>query len=171
MNLKNNTIIKDLKDETAILRTENEHLMRKVDELDQGARLKNIRIFKLKETDNEILINKVTELFQSKMGIRANNEDILSCTRIGKKAGNKTRGILLELANISLKNKIYEKKKLLKGSGVVIKEDLTGNLLKLMELAIEKNSLRNVWSHRGNVYVYKNNKRHLISCESDLNKL
>nr|CAH7726438.1 unnamed protein product [Callosobruchus chinensis] len=44
MNLKNDTVIKDLKDETAILRSENEHLMRKVDELDQGARLKNIRI-------------------------------------------------------------------------------------------------------------------------------
>nr|CAI5861657.1 unnamed protein product [Callosobruchus analis] len=50
MNQKNNTIIKDLKYETAILRTENEHLMRKVNELDQKARLKNIRIFKLKET-------------------------------------------------------------------------------------------------------------------------
>nr|CAI5828147.1 unnamed protein product [Callosobruchus analis] len=171
MNLKNNTIIKDLKDETAILRTENEHLMRQIDELDQKARLKNIRIFKLKETDDEILTNRVTELFQSKMGIRTRNEDILSCTRTGKKAENKTKGILLELANISLKNKIYDKKKLLKGSGVVLKEDLTGNRLKLMELAIEKHSLWHVWSYRRNVYVYKNNKRHLISCESDINKL
>nr|CAH7762135.1 unnamed protein product [Callosobruchus chinensis] len=142
--------------------------MRKVDELDQGARLKNIRIFKLEETDNEILINKVTELFQMKMGIRTNNEDILSCTRIGKKAGNKTRGILLELANIAWKHKIYDKKKLLKGSGVVFKEDLTGNRLKLMELAIEKNSPRHVWSYKGNVYVYK---RHLIGCEPDLSKI
>nr|CAI5845657.1 unnamed protein product [Callosobruchus analis] len=89
MNLKNNTIIKDLKDETAILGTKNEHLMRKVDELDQKARLKNIRIFKLKETDDEILIHRVSELFQSKMGIRTRNEDILSCTRTGKKPKTK----------------------------------------------------------------------------------
>nr|CAI5831401.1 unnamed protein product [Callosobruchus analis] len=63
MNLKNNTIFKDLKDETANLLTKNEHLMTKVDESFLGARLKNIRIFKLKETDNEILIDRVTELF------------------------------------------------------------------------------------------------------------
>nr|CAI5859028.1 unnamed protein product [Callosobruchus analis] len=130
MNLKNNTIFKDLKDETANLRTKNEHLMRKVDEPFQGARQKNIRIFKLKETDNEILIDRNWE-----------------------KGENKTRGILLELANISLKNNIYDKKKLLKGSSVVLKEDLTGNRLKLMELAIEEHSISHVWSYRA-MYMF-----------------
>nr|CAH7754393.1 unnamed protein product [Callosobruchus chinensis] len=57
---------------------------------------------------------------------------------------NRTRGVLLKLSRPLLKQAIYNKKKLLKGSGIVIKEDLTENRMKLLEAAIEKTSLKSV---------------------------
>nr|CAI5821168.1 unnamed protein product [Callosobruchus analis] len=48
-----------------------------------------------------------------------------------------------------------------KGSGVVIKEDLSEYRLKLMDAAIEKTSLRRVWSFSGNIFVLHNNKKSL----------
>nr|CAH7764608.1 unnamed protein product [Callosobruchus chinensis] len=36
---------------------------------------------------------------------------------------------------------------MLKGSGIVVKEDLTDNRLKLMKAAIERASLKRVWSY------------------------
>nr|CAH7752836.1 unnamed protein product [Callosobruchus chinensis] len=48
---------------------------------------------------------------------------------------------------------------MLKGSEIIIKEDLTENRLRLMEAAIDKTTFRSVWSYQGNVYALKNGKR------------
>nr|CAH7716293.1 unnamed protein product [Callosobruchus chinensis]CAH7720604.1 unnamed protein product [Callosobruchus chinensis] len=98
-------------------------------------------------------------------------EDIVFCKRIGKMREGKTRGILLKLANIKLRQRVYNSKKRLKGTGIVIKEDLTENKMKLMEAAIEKTSLRDVWSSMGNVFAMKNNVRHLIDSKAALDNL
>nr|CAI5849925.1 unnamed protein product [Callosobruchus analis] len=60
---------------------------------------------------------------------------------------------------------------MLKGSGMVIKEDLTESRLKLMEAAIEKTSLKKVWSFNGTIYVMKDNQRISVKNKDDLAKL
>nr|CAI5843484.1 unnamed protein product [Callosobruchus analis] len=72
---------------------------------------------------------------------------------------------------MDLRRNIYSKKKMLKGSGVVIKEDLSDYRLKLMDAAIEKISLRRVWSFNGNIFVLHNNKKMRIKSKEDLAKL
>nr|CAH7753485.1 unnamed protein product [Callosobruchus chinensis] len=57
---------------------------------------------------------------------------------------------------------------MLKGSGIVVKEDLTDNRLKLMEAAIERASLKRVWSYNGTIYVMKDNRRISIKNKDDL---
>nr|CAH7721622.1 unnamed protein product [Callosobruchus chinensis] len=57
---------------------------------------------------------------------------------------------------------------MLKGSGIVFKEDLTDNRLKLMEAAIERASLKGVWSYNGTIYVMKDNRRISIKNKDDL---
>nr|CAI5854777.1 unnamed protein product [Callosobruchus analis] len=63
---------------------------------------------------------------------------------------------------------IFNNKKMLKGSGIVVKEDLTDNRLKLMQAAIEKISLKGVWSYNGTIYVMKDNRRISIKNKDDL---
>nr|CAI5841924.1 unnamed protein product [Callosobruchus analis] len=60
---------------------------------------------------------------------------------------------------------------MLKGSGIVVKEDLTEPRLKLMKAAIENTSLKKVWSYSGTIYVMKGNQRISIKNKDDLAKL
>nr|CAI5858687.1 unnamed protein product [Callosobruchus analis] len=60
---------------------------------------------------------------------------------------------------------------MLKGTGLVVKEDLTDNRLKLFECPIEKASFRSVWTYIGSIFILKDNKRLKINNKHDLNKL
>nr|CAI5842932.1 unnamed protein product [Callosobruchus analis] len=72
-----------------------------------------------------------------------------------EKVAKSTRGVLVKPKSLYIKDKIYNSKRLLKGTGVVIKEDLAEAQLKLMETAIKKTSLRNLWRSRRNIFVVK----------------
>ncbi|CAH1986722.1 unnamed protein product [Acanthoscelides obtectus] len=165
------TVVNDLKEETSILRSENEQLMQKIESLDQGATMNNLRIFNLVEKYSENLFEEVINMVSSRMGINIKQEGILECRRLGKKRGGKPTGIILKLNGFVMKQNIYNKKKLLKDPNVSINEDLTENRLKLMEAAIEKTSLRSVWSYLGTVYVLKDNKRISITSQDDIDKI
>nr|CAI5844355.1 unnamed protein product [Callosobruchus analis] len=80
---------------------------------------------------------------------------------------------LLESENDLLlkRRNIYDKKKMLEGSRVVIKEDLSEHRLKLMQYAIETSSLKNVRSYMGKIYIFKDNKRINVTCKEDVDKL
>nr|CAH7748840.1 unnamed protein product [Callosobruchus chinensis] len=81
------------------------------------------------------------------------------------------RGVLVKLKKCIHQSRVYSCKRLLKGTGVVIKEDLGEAKLKLMEAAIKKTSLRSVWSTRGNIFAVKGDVKIMISCEGNLSKL
>nr|CAI5847533.1 unnamed protein product [Callosobruchus analis] len=165
------SVVKELKEETGLLRYENESLLQKLDDIDQAHRANNLRLFQVKENAQENTVEKVINILNSHLGITVKNNDLLSCTRTGKQVNNRTRGILLKLASSSMKLEIYKKKKLLKGTGVVIKEDLTDNRLKLMDAAIEKTSFRNVWFYNGSIYALKGGKRVAIRNKGDVDNL
>nr|CAI5823233.1 unnamed protein product [Callosobruchus analis]CAI5826486.1 unnamed protein product [Callosobruchus analis]CAI5861510.1 unnamed protein product [Callosobruchus analis] len=168
---ENSTVIRELKEETNMLKMENEYLTQKFDTYEQEARSCNLRLFKVKENPQENLKGVIIHLFETHLNIKLNLDDIVFCTRFGKKQDGHSRGILLKLAKVGMKQNIYSKKKMFKGSGVIVKEDLTDARLKLMEAAIEKTSLRSVWSHHGTIMAMKGNHRVTIKTKEDLCKL
>uniref|UniRef100_A0A6P7GIJ4 Uncharacterized protein LOC114343111 isoform X1 n=1 Tax=Diabrotica virgifera virgifera TaxID=50390 RepID=A0A6P7GIJ4_DIAVI len=109
-----------------------EELNEKFDRLDQGNRRMCLRIFNLKEKEKEDTRNEIINLINSKMGLNLKYEDINLCYRIGKQDKDKARAVYLKLNTIENKQTVYAKKKLLKGTGVVIKEDLTNLKLELV---------------------------------------
>nr|CAI5816930.1 unnamed protein product [Callosobruchus analis] len=163
--------ILDQGDSTEDIWYENEALSQKYDQLDQFTRSNNIRIFRLKEKPQEDVTTEVINLLTSHLGVTINANDIYSCMRVGKKLTNTPRGILVKFLKPNIKRNIYKNKKMLKGSGVVIKEDLTENRLKLMDAAIERTTLRSVWSRDGTIYASKGGKVIVIKNKSDLDKL
>nr|CAI5850320.1 unnamed protein product [Callosobruchus analis] len=108
---ENSTVITDIKEEAAILKSENEFLLRKFDDIHQKGRCNSLRIFNLKESEGENLSNEVTQLINSKLGIKIKDGDIITCIRVGEKRGNRPRGVLLKLDNMDLRRNIYSKKK------------------------------------------------------------
>nr|CAI5863150.1 unnamed protein product [Callosobruchus analis] len=159
-----------MKEETAMLKSENNYLLKKIDNMEQENRMNSLRIFNFKEKPQEKLNDDVIQLIYSKLGITIKHEDILEYRRIGKKSDVKPRCVLIKLANASVKLSIYNEK-MLKGSKVVIKEDLSEGRRKLMDYAIEKTSLKNVWSFMGNIYVIKDNRRINVRCKGDVDSI
>nr|CAI5835721.1 unnamed protein product [Callosobruchus analis] len=77
------------------------------------------------ESEQQDLVEEVTEVCDKHLGIKLGDRDILTYYRIGKKTNNKPRGLLVRFHSINTKQLICDKKKLLKGTGLVIKEGLT----------------------------------------------
>ncbi|CAH0563154.1 unnamed protein product [Brassicogethes aeneus] len=132
--------------------------MDKFDNLEQEIRKNNIRIFNMPENQNENIKIDVINLINTKLNIKLTNE-IEMCYRIGIINRNKPRGIF-KFQDCKTKEKIFKNKKYLKGSGIVIKEDLTRTRNTLVEEAVKKLELKNVWTEWGKVYVKINDNWH-----------
>nr|CAI5858912.1 unnamed protein product [Callosobruchus analis] len=117
-----------------MLKAEKEFLPQKYDGLEQQAKINNLRIYRINETPDENLPQVITQLFHTRLGIKVGMEDIVTCTTIGKRQHDKAFS-----SSTSMKQNIFNNKKMLKCSGIVVKEDLTDNRLKLMQASIEKN--------------------------------
>nr|CAI5831867.1 unnamed protein product [Callosobruchus analis] len=111
----------------------------RLDEMDQACRSANLRIFNLKEAN-----------------------DFEVCHRVGRKEEGKNRGVFIKITSIEKRNLIYAKKKHLKGTGVVVREDLTSLRAELLRKAIEKIGLRNVWTENGKIFSIFNKKKIII---------
>nr|CAI5856793.1 unnamed protein product [Callosobruchus analis] len=142
-------IVEVLKGEVAVLKSE------------------NVRIFNLPEKKNEDLSTEIKRIFLDNLKLKVENHDIEECYRVGRKTDQKTRGVLVRFASLRIKHR----KKMLKGTKLVLKEDLTENRLKMMEAAIDKTSLRSVWTHLGNIFVLKEGKKIAIRAEKDVESL
>nr|CAI5824152.1 unnamed protein product [Callosobruchus analis] len=71
--LNNSAVIKELKEETAMLQMENKVLAQRLDEFDQVGRLGNLRIFQLEETPQQNWTTKVITAKESRLGIKISN--------------------------------------------------------------------------------------------------
>lgn len=160
LELQNNLIITEC----------NKPNIEEVDRLDQATRTCNLRIFNVKEYATEHLKDEVKKLCK-RISVEIAQDDILLCYRVGETQENKNRGIFLKLRDVNIKQRIYRNKKLLKGTGIVIKEDLTRIRLNLMKKAVEKLGLQNVWSANGKILINFQNKVLGIKHERDLMNL
>ena len=88
------------------------------------------------------------------MGVAVDEFEIGDCFRIGKFIQGKPRPILLKFARLDIKRNIYKIKKILKGSGIVIREDLTTKRVKAIKLLMEKMNGTDgmVWTIDGNIF-------------------
>ena len=63
----------------------------------------------------------------------------------------------MRFANYGTRVKVYGAKKNLKGTSIVIREDLTGTRLKLIKEAVETYGSHNVWTMEGNIFAREDN--------------
>nr|CAI5830997.1 unnamed protein product [Callosobruchus analis] len=103
------------------------------------------------------------------MSIDLKDDDIKLCYRVGSREKGKIRNrcVFLKLNNLNA----YGKKKFLKETGIAVREDLTKNRVKLLNGAMEKVGLNNVWTINGKIYVNKDGKVSIIQSTKDYEKL
>lgn len=166
--IEHNKKMDDLEEALREERAEKEKMKEHFDELDQANRLAALRIFNMSEKLNEDTKEEVIKIINGKMGLSVSRNDIQVCHRVGKKIDAKSRGIYLKLNSCELKQNIYTKKKFLKGTGIIIREDLTNSRVELFHQAISKYGLKQVWTDRGRIYVNVNNKVSILKNKNTL---
>ena len=104
-------------------------LSKNVNNLEQYTRANNIRIFGLDDRDREESNAqteiKVRRLLSAKLGITIENRDIEACHRLGRFLPSGNRPVIVRFTNRKLKVAAIINRRKLKGTQIVITEDLT----------------------------------------------
>nr|CAH7754371.1 unnamed protein product [Callosobruchus chinensis] len=125
----------------------------KLDNVQQHIKNNNLRLMQVPEAEGENLLDKVYDVFTNKMKVDINKSEITAVYRVGRRNDTKPRHVLVSFNDNSIKMAAYNKKKFLKGTKIVIKEDLTLHRLKAVKVASEKFGFKNVWTVNGNIFV------------------
>lgn len=153
--------VKNLKDDTVLLSEKLNNF--------EIRRNYNFIIIQGLKTEIKDLFEDVLHLFNDKMDITVSKNDINQCFYFGKKdtKNGRPRLIAVQFCRLWMRDLVFYKKKILKGSTVMICEMLTSDNLNLFKKARElfHNS---AWTYKGLVYVGDANRRKCIRCESDI---
>lgn len=163
--------IEELENRTEQYQSKYCELEKKVDMLEQANKLKKLRLYGMVEEPKEKLKDKVLDIISKKMGIpEINLED---CYRIGKKNAidKNPRPVILLFDSTKFRNKVFHTKKLLKGSGLVIVEELSRINSDIFRQAKERFGVKKVWSRDGRIFVNLNGKIHMIGSTEEIKTL
>lgn len=167
----NNKIL-HLNEEVESLHKKNEQLKKiiekKTDKLEQQSKQKNLRIYGVKFNKNDKLEKVVCNLFENKLDIKMNESKWESCYYVQNNTNEEKGSIFIKFRNASDKEKIYGNKKMLKGSKIVIKEDLTKTRKELLIKAATRFGRTNTWSLNGDIFIFNNGRKLKIETLDEL---
>lgn len=143
---------------SAAVKNMDEKLLDRTDELEQYQRRNNIRIFGIAETAGENTDQIVADLCRDKLGVQDVTVEALCRThRVGRPPApgpngeKRHRPIIVRFTSYRDRRTVYDSKKKLKGTGIVIREDLTSRRLELLRRATAIYGARSTWTHDGRV--------------------
>lgn len=145
-----------------------EALQMKLDDLEQYQRRQCVRIFGVGEEAGEDTDLKAIEVAR-KIGVDLSLHDIDRSHRIGATGGDRPRGIIVKFVSYRKRSEIFRNKKLLKGSNITIREDLTKCRYQLLQDTIQKYGIKNVWTMDGCIVAKIGDSKRRIRSVSDLN--
>lgn len=100
-------------------------LKKRAENIERKLKKNNLIIYGLKENQQEDILEKVGDLFRTKLSVEINTDVIRDSYRIGNFDDTKTRAILVEFLNNKTKSEVLLNAFRLKGSGIAISPDLT----------------------------------------------
>ena len=110
--------------------------------------------------------NTLNEHLQLESPLQANDLDIAH--PLPSKKGTP---VIVKFIRRTQKNEVYRKKRLLKGTKMIITESLTKRRLQLLEKARLEFKQCPVWSWKGDIFVFHNNKKKVIDDFIDITKI
>lgn len=157
---KMNTDFQNLKSKTEKNTTDILDINKKLDDLEQYSRRNNLRFFGIPESNNEDTAQLITQLLSTKLNISIKIEDIERTYRVGQIKQGNIRAILVKFVSYNIKAEVYKKKNNLKGTRITIREDITAERMKILNLVLGKYERKNVWTQDGRIKWFINGKTH-----------
>lgn len=132
-------------------------LLRRQCESEQYSRKNNIKIYGLRETGRRETALETThlvlEFLNEKLGVRVGWQDICISHRLGNPEPHRCRSVIVKFVRRLTKLEVLENRYRLKGSGIVISEDLTPVNNKLFWELRDSLGQNNVWTRDCQIFV------------------
>jgi hypothetical protein len=153
--------IGELKAEVNSLKTElcslKKTFTRETDSLNQYYRRNNLRIFGLPESSDEDTDRLVLDLVNNKLGIDLDATCIDRSHRVGRvpvrsAESDRPRPLLVRFISYRYRRLVMDKKSMLRGTNIVVREDLTPLRAAAFREAAHTHGIRNTWTRDGKVF-------------------
>ena len=109
-----------------------------------------MRVLGIEEEEGENCATKMFEFFRTKLHSDIKSENITVAHRV---KGGSPRGIIVRFSSREVKSAIIQNRRILKGSGVVIVEDLCQGLQKLMSRLHNDDRISSTWAWNGRIWA------------------
>ena len=168
--------MKKMSEDLVTMRAENDGCRKENEELEMYSRRNSIRVFGIREEDKESCEQQVIGLCKTKLGINLAESDIDRAHRIGPSwqrnpDPRRPRAILVKFVRHNVKSEVIHKRRLLKGSNVAIREDLTSYRQHLLTDIRGLPSIQAAWSYDGHITALHNDCKFTVRDRSDLENL
>ncbi len=120
---------------------------------EQYSRKSTIRVFGVKQEDKENTTTLVLEIIKEKLKVELRPQDIDASHRVGKQQEDKPRGIIVRFVRRIHKEQVIGARRLLKGSGITVTEDLCVPMMQLYNRVRNSERVKNCWTWRGVVFA------------------
>lgn len=158
--------ISEIEKKVNILEEEKVNAQFRCNELEQQIKIKQLRIYGVGEKQNENLNDVISNIFATKMG--SPSVTVGECYRLGRPKNGVNRPILATFGTMQQRNLIFFNKKKLKGSKIMITEELTKSTYELLLYAKENLGKENAWTVGGKIITKYNGKKTIIKSEEDV---
>ena len=171
-------------EENRILKIQMAGLRDELDAAEQYSRRNCLIFHGISEIKGESTSDKVLDIIHNNLGVNSDKvsvRDIHRSHRLGKfvqqserttrASKQRSRPIIVKFKGYDSREEVFKNKRYLKGSGVMVTENLTAKRYKLLLKCFEKLGKGNVWTLDGRITTKIENKYITINDESDLEKL
>lgn len=160
--------IASLEEQNAQVLVEKNALQDELDDLQQYTRRNSIRILGIPEQMGENPVQVVLNLFKEKLKIETETNKIDRAHRVGKISSKYHRCLIVKFISYHERKKVFDMKKLLKGSGIRIVEDLTKRRVEVLNAAKQQYKNENVWTSDGTIMIKKGTQKIAVRRMADL---
>jgi len=117
----------------------------------QYSKKDNLRIFGLEEKTDENCREEISNLVKTKLKVKILPADISTAHRLPKTQKQKHKSMIVRFKDRTQRREILKVRKLLKGTGISIGEDITRDNMTLIQDAEKSGRFESVWFHNGKV--------------------
>lgn len=154
------------------LQTENRDLKEAVakisDRYEEHTRRSMLRINGVAKTPQENIFDVVVSVIGEKCGIPISTSQINFAYRLNKSNEQKAPTIIVDLQSLSLKNEIFANKKKLKGTGIVMSENLSKHRYELFVKTKGQLGRKRVWTQGGKVFCFHQGRKIHVKTTNDV---
>lgn len=151
------------------LQKENKTLATRLDNIDQHSKRNNIRVYGIPEEDSgrqEDILQAICKF--TKMNIT--HEKVENAYRIGKSTQAGQRSILIKFKEHKYKEEVMQNRKVLKGTKIIISDDLTKTRHSILREAVNRLGSKNVYCLSGRIFFRKGSEKIPLDSLEDLGR-